>query len=542
MTSAETSWWRTATIYQVYVRSFADSNGDGIGDLRGIQSRLDYLVDLGVDGLWLNPCYVSPQRDHGYDVADYTDIDPDYGTLSDAEELIRAAHERGLRVLLDLVPNHCSTEHAWFSAALAAGPGSVERTRFLFRDGKGLDGSEPPNNWESTFSGPAWTRVTEPDGTPGQWYLHSFDTSQPDFNWRNPEVVEYFDNVLRFWFERGADGFRIDVANRLFKHVDLPDVENPITNPHMADQPELHDIFRRWHDIAASYGPERDMIFVGEIWAPSTEVLGSYVRAGELHQAFYFDLLLQIWDAEAFGITLRRAFDTILSSGSHLAWTLNNHDVWRSVSRYGAGITGSEILPGGNDYTDIAAGLRRARAAALLLLAMPGAVYLYQGEELGLPEVQDLPNEVREDPIWFRSNGEIPGRDGCRVPLPWDSTAPTFGFSPADATAKPWLPQPEWFGQYAASEQSKLDDSTLAVYQRALHRRSELFDADMSLHWLDAGDRDDVLAFRRGTATVVTVFGTHSFTPPAEWGEPVVSSAVAEPGTELPGESTTWLR
>ncbi|MEV6013796.1 glycoside hydrolase family 13 protein [Streptomyces sp. NPDC051976] len=548
---AAAEWWRSAVIYQVYVRSFADGNGDGIGDLTGLRARLDHLSTLGVDGLWLNPCYPSPQADHGYDVADYRDIDPDYGSLADFDALVDEAHARGLKVLMDLVPNHCSSAHPWFLAALAAAPGSPERDRFLFSDGRGPHGELPPNNWKSVFGGPAWTRAAGPDGAPGQWYLHMYDAAQPDFNWRNPEIADMFDEVLRFWFDRGVDGFRIDVAHGLYKHPDLPDWHGQGFNEFAWDQPEVHEIYRRWRQIAQSYGPQRELTLVGEVWVPTAAALVPYLRDDELPQAFFFDLLMQTWDAALFRDSIDRAFAAIGSTGATITWTLANHDVHRAVTRYGITerqphpfpVTAEVAYMRPRGQVDVALGERRARAAIMLLLALPGSHYLYQGEELGLPEVLDLPSEARQDPAWARSGQLDVGRDGCRVPLPWTTDAAGFGFSPSDAAEKPWLPQPQWFAKYALSEQIEDAGSTFALHRGALRTRRELFSAaDGDITWLThPGNRPDVLAFRRGNAVCVTVFGDEGFTVPATWGEMQLSS---QPLCDrvLPGGSTAWTR
>jgi alpha-glucosidase len=543
-------WWRGAAIYQVYLRSFADSNGDGIGDLAGLRSRLDELVDLGVDGLWLNPCYPSPQVDHGYDVADYTDIEPAYGDLAQFDALVADAHGLGLKLLMDLVPNHCSSRHPWFRAALAAAPGSPERERFLFRDGRGEHGELPPNNWVSNLGGPAWTRVPDVDGQPGQWYLHLFDPGQPDFNWRDANVVAMFDDVLRFWFDRGVDGFRIDVAHGLYKQAELSDwTSDEHYNRYSWDQPEVHEVYRRWRRIAEEYAPARELTLVGEIWVPTVTDLAPYLRPDELPQAFFFDLLVQSWDAVSVRSSIRRGLSEIGSTGATITWTLANHDVHRSVTRYG--ITHPDpvdpsldpglvrVRPRGK--VDVELGTRRARAALLLLLALPGSHYLYQGEELGLPEALDLPDEARQDPAWFRTGGRSHGRDGCRVPLPWTSRGPSFGFSPDDATGAPWLPQPEWFGAYARSSQQADADSTLALYRAALHARRSVFQlADPEVSWIDVPGRDDVLAFHRGDAGCVVVFGDQPLRYPPTWGAPLLASAPPPRDGYLPGNSAAW--
>jgi alpha-glucosidase len=523
-------------VYQVYLRSFADSDGDGIGDLPGLRRRLDHLTRLGVDGFWLNPCFPSPGADHGYDVADYRDIDAGFGGLSAFDQLLTEAHERGLKVLLDLVPNHCSTAHPWFQAALAGGPGAPERDRFIFRTGT----NRPPNNWRSVFGGPAWTRLHGTD----QWYLHSYDASQPDFNWRHRDVGAHFEQVLRFWFDRGVDGFRIDVAHRLFKHPDLPDwtLTEQDYNTYAQNQPEVHDVYRCWRRIAEEYG--RDITLVGEVWVPTVEDLARYLRPDELPQAFFFDLLMRQWDGPAFRTSITRGLAEIAATGATVTWTLANHDVHRAVTRFGLRTPGRLDSPDPfavrarvRGEVDVVRGQRRARAAALLVLGLPGSVYLYQGEELGLPEVQELPDDARQDPIWFRSGGQEYGRDGCRVPLPWERDAPSFGFSP-EAADKPWLPQPEWFAGYAVADQWADPGSILRLHAEALRLRRRL-DPGPDLSFVDIPARPDIVAYRRGEVTSVTVFGEEPFTPPAEWGSAVLTSA-GPPGSAVPGESSAW--
>jgi alpha-glucosidase len=417
------SWWRAAAIYQLYVRSFADGDGDGIGDLAGARAHLPYLAALGIDAIWFNPWYPSPMADAGYDISDYRSIDPVFGTLADADALIDQAHAHGIKIIIDVVPNHASDRHPWFVAALAAGPGSAERSRFWFRPGRGADGSLPPNNWQSIFGGPAWTRVTQADGSPGEWYLHLFAPEQPDFNWGSPDVRRDFEDVLRFWFGRGVDGIRIDSAALLCKDVALPDVtgdEQPgPAHPYM-DRDEVHAIYQSWRAVADSY-PGR--MLIGEVWLPDAARLARYVGPGELHTVFNFPYLNCPWDAAA----LREVIDSALALDAPATWVLSNHDVDRVVSRYGRPDTAFDLdrrpyfhsLP-----VDLALGTRRARAAALLTMALPGAIYIYQGEELGLWEVQDIPDELRQDPIWARTHGADPGRDGSRVPMPWAGTEP----------------------------------------------------------------------------------------------------------------------
>lgn len=550
--STPKQWWEDAVVYQVYVRSFRDSNGDGIGDLPGIRAALPELASLSVDAIWLNPCYASPQRDHGYDIADYFEIDPAYGTVDDLAQLIEDAHARGIRVLMDMVANHCSDEHSWFKAALAATPGSPEREHFIFRDGRGADGEQPPNNWQSVFGGPAWTRVLEADGCPGQWYLHAFDRAQPDFNWRNPEVAAYFDEVLTFWFGLGVDGFRIDVAHGHVKSAELADWPGAEDgsgghNYDMWDQPEVHEIFRSWRAIGDRQ-PE-SKYFVGEIWVPSVERLSAYLRSDELHQAFSFELLVQPWD----GPHLRAAIETGLAAASAddgaPAWTLSNHDVHRTVTRYGQ--EQSLDAPAPTDMiaaarrrgsADLELGTRRARAAAALLLALPGTAYLYQGEELGLPEVFDLPDGARQDPIWLRSGGGELGRDGCRVPLPWAAGEPNFGFTPPESRA-PWLPQPEWFRDFAADTQWEDPESTLHLYRRLIRERRVLFGGSESMTWLETGD-PRILAFTRGAGACIVNLGDEPASIPPGWGlGPIVVSTAASAGGSgvVPVDSAAWF-
>ncbi len=536
-------WWRTAVIYQVYPRSFSDSTGDGVGDLPGITSRLDALRELGVDAVWLSPFYVSPQHDGGYDVADYTDVDPLFGTLADFDALLAHAHELGLKLIVDLVPNHSSSDHPWFRAALKAAPGSAERARYLFRDGRGAGGDVPPNNWQSVFGGPAWTRVTEADGTQGQWYLHLFDTSQPDFDWTNSEVHEFFHAVLRFWLDRGVDGFRIDVAHGLVKKAGLPDYTPPAQAaigardpdvPYWA-QPGVHEIFREWHRVLEPYSPPRSLI--GEAWVQPLSKLANWVRPDELQQTFNFEFLETPWDA----VALRKVVDGSLAAfggvGAPSTWVLSNHDVIRHPTRLalappppqgeGLGLT-SPYHP--NDEV----GLRRARAATAFMLALPGSAYLFQGEELGLPEVIDLPDSARQDPTFLRTGGENYGRDGARVPIPWHADAPSNGFGPTDAS---WLPQPAWWADYARDAQRGIPGLTLELYRNAIALRREHHLASGALEWMPS-PAPDALAFRSGAVTVVANAGARPVPLPA--GDVILASGPLGSGM-LPGDTTVWL-
>jgi alpha-glucosidase len=541
------SWSRDAVIYEVYVRSFADSDGDGAGDLLGVVHRLDYLADLGIDAIWLTPFYRSPMADGGYDVADYRAVDARFGTMDDFDKLLVDAHARGLRVVVDLVPNHCSSEHPWFQAAIAAGPGSPERERFHFRRGRGDDGEVPPNDWWSVFGGPAWTRL--PDG---DWYLHLFAPEQPDLNWDHPAVRAEFADVVRFWLDRGVDGLRIDVAHGMVKAPGLPDAdtsEGPAlfggAETPFFDQDGVHDIYREWRSILDSYAPER--IAVAEAWVP-LDRSARYVRAGELHQAFNFGFLGTPWSGPSYRGVIDDSLRAMGAVGAPTTWVMSNHDVVRHVSRLAAGVGG---VPGGVGQADGASvlgdrqvGLRRARAATLLMLALPGSVYLYQGEELGLPEVVDLPAEARQDPIFERTGGTMLGRDGCRVPLPWSGDRPPYGFGPDGSTA--WLPQPAEWARLSVESQRDQPSSTLSLYRHALRLRREL-DAlgDGDLRW-HTEPNSSVLVFERpgpgpGQGVVCAV-NLGSEPVRVVDSAPIIASDPLTADGQLPPDVAAWWR
>lgn len=571
-TSGSAEWWRSAVIYQIYPRSFADGNGDGIGDIPGITARLKHLVRLGVDAIWLSPFYRSPHHDAGYDVADYRDIDPIFGTLDDADALIAEVHRLGLRIVVDLVPNHTSFEHPWFKAALAAGPGSPERSRYIFRDGKGSDGAQPPNDWRSTFGGPAWTRVTEPDGTAGQWYLHLFDESQPDLDWTNPEVHDEFRSILRFWLDRGVDGFRVDVAHGLVKAPGLPDFPAStaaLAPPHdgthgsedgatgagslgpMWDQDGVHEIYREWHEVLAEYDGDRAL--VAEAWVEPLSRLALYVRPDEMQQAFNFSFLTSLWTAPAMRGVITESLHANDAVGAPTTWVLSNHDVVRHPSRLGLPVPGGK--PGGIGIEDLQPdedlGLRRARAASLLMLALPGSAYLYQGEELGLPEHTTLPDDERQDPTWWRSEHTERGRDGCRVPIPWEADAPAYGFSPS---GKSWLSQPESWRRYALDQQRCVPGSTFEVYRAALGLRREYHLGTGSLAWVDGlapGAADSLVAFVNREVLVVTNIGSAPVSLKGTDLEVLISSTDLPDGeaggvggmeVTVPPDVTVWVR
>ncbi|MFI9358091.1 glycoside hydrolase family 13 protein [Streptomyces lydicus] len=512
-------WWRDAVIYQVYVRSFADSDGDGVGDLRGARERLPYLRDLGVDAVWLTPFYASPQADGGYDVADYRAVDPLFGNLQDADDLIRTAHDLDLRVIVDIVPNHTSDRHPWFLDP------ELARQRYVFRPGKGEHGELPPNDWESVFGGPAWTRTDRSD-----WYLHLFAPEQPDLNWDNPDVHAEFEAVMRFWLDLGVDGFRVDVAHGMVKASGLPDIGHGqqaklIGNQVLPffDQDGVHAIHRTWRRLLDGYGEThgRQVIGVAEAWAPTAERLALYVRPDELHQAFNFQFLNAPWQADALRAVIDASLAATTSVGAPTTWVLSNHDVVRHTTRLGGG-------------------LARARAATLLMLALPGSAYLYQGEELGLPEVTDLPDDVRQDPAFFRGSqagGQDGFRDGCRVPLPWSGEAPPYGFG----TGGSWLPQPTDWAALTVDAQTGDPASTLELYRTALGLRRRLPGlGDGSMSWQPAPD--GVLAFTRPGLLCTVNTLPHDVGLPSP-GTPLLSSApVTVNGSVavLPGDSCIW--
>jgi alpha-glucosidase len=509
-------WWRDAVVYEVYIRSFADSDGDGVGDLEGIRAHLDHLVDLGVDAVWITPFYPSPMADHGYDVADYVDIEPEFGDLAGFDRLLADAHAKDLRIIVDLVPNHTSSEHAWFREAVA-NPSSPMRGRYYFRDGR--DGGEsPPNNWTSVFGGPAWTR----DPASGQWYLHLFDAGQPDLNWRNPEVHEEWRQILRFWLDRGVDGFRIDVAHALYKSAALADettvavAGGPGANPRSQvwDQPEVVDVFRDWRTITDSYDGDRMM--VGEVFILDVDRVKRYVGDDRLHQAFNFTVFRTPWGAAALRATIEKA----IGAFDPPTWVLSNHDLTRHVTRYGGGELGR----------------RRGLAVTAVLLALPGSPYLYQGEELGLDET-DVPPERRTDPTWFRSNGALVGRDGCRTPIPWTAAGSGHGFT----TGEPWLPMPP----ESATQAVDAEPAVLVAYREMLAvRRSLRGSLGNAVTWLDTPR--DVLAFRRdGDLVCVLNTATEAVELPVS-GELLLATddaASVDGGTvTVPAASAVWLR
>ncbi|HEY2543368.1 MAG TPA: alpha-amylase family glycosyl hydrolase [Gaiellaceae bacterium] len=526
-------WWRDAVVYQVYVRSFGDANGDGIGDLAGVRARLPYLRDLGVDALWFNPWYPSPGADAGYDISDYRSVDPAFGTLLEAEGLIGEARALGIRTIVDIVPNHVSNEHPWFRAALTSEPGSPERARFWFRPGKGANGEEPPNGWQSIFGGSAWTRT----GDDGEWYLHLFAPEQPDLNWTHEDVWAEHEEVLRFWFDRGAAGVRIDSAALLMKDPDLAEEtagagpgEHPFT-----DRDALHDVYRRWRAIADSYDEPR--MLVGEIWLPDADRFARYLRPDELHTAFNFDFLGCPWDSDRMRASIDGALAAHAPVDAPATWVLSNHDVTRPVTRYGRDDTSFafESKREGTP-TDLRRGLRRARAAALLAMALPGSLYVYQGEELGLPEVEDIPGERKQDPMWLRSGGVDPGRDGCRIPIPWSGETPPYGFSPDGV--RTWLDQPDGWAELTVEAESNDPGSMLSLYRAGLRLRKQAPWGAGEFRWIPFDG--EVVAFARGDAfTCLVNFGPEPVALPP--GADVLIASNDLEGGAVPQDTTVWL-
>ncbi|MEE4022645.1 alpha-amylase family glycosyl hydrolase [Gordonia sp. PKS22-38] len=531
---ADTTWWKSAIFYQIYPRSFSDMNGDGVGDLAGVIDKLGYLELLGVDAIWLSPIMRSPMADHGYDVSDPRDIDPLFGDIAIFDELITEAHDRDIRVTMDLVPNHTSDQHPWFVAALAAEPGSAERARYIFRDGRGENGDEPPNNWHSVFGGPAWTRVPDPDGSPGQWYLHIFAAEQPDLNWENPEVFDDLETTLRFWLDRGVDGFRIDVAHGMAKPADLPDmdVESAGLLQNSDDDPRfnnyaVHDIHRKIRTVLDDYPGAAN---VGEIWVDDNERFAEYLRPDELHLGFNFRLAKAAFDTKSIRDAIENSLESVLSVDGTPTWTLSNHDVEREVTRYGR-------LGDGTDGVDVDVdlGILRARAMLLVELALPGTVFIYNGAELGLPNAE-LPDEALQDPVWERSGHTERGRDGCRVPLPWEGFEPPYGFS---TTPDTWLPIPDDWTRFTVEAQLEDVGSTLSLYRQAIEMRYQRteFDGD-TVEWY--GAPEGCLAFRRSVGHLICALNTSDVPVPLPPGEVLLSSYPLIDG-QLAPNSAAWL-
>ncbi|MGB8021250.1 MAG: alpha-amylase family glycosyl hydrolase [Candidatus Nanopelagicales bacterium] len=538
-------WWRHAVFYQVYPRSFSDSDDDGVGDLRGIAQRMPYLARLGVDALWLGPCFASPQVDHGYDISDYRAIDPLFGTLADMDDLIDAAHAHGVRLTLDLVPNHTSEQHAWFQAALTAGRGSAQRERYLFRDGRGPNGSEPPNNWRSAFGGPSWTRIAEPDGTAGQWYYHLFAAEQPDLNWRNPEVLAEFTDVLRFWLDRDIDGFRIDVSDALIKDFSTGDSWSGAPNIPKDDACGVHDLYREFRRVMDAYPGDR--VAVLETGAQA-DVVALFLRPDEMHLAFDFQFLRAGLDGPALRAAIESSLAANAAVGASTAWVTDNHDTPRSVSRLGRDVVvaGTEAsgpkAPGVSPEVNLELGTRRSRALALILLALPGAAFIYNGQELGLPDVDDLPEEALQDPVWARSEHSVRGRDGCRIPMPWEATGANLGFT--GEGIRPWLPIPRDWAALSVAAQEQDAGSMLSLYRRALAiRRVSSALGRGALEWVSTRDESqerlvfDLVGAGQTVRVVANLSRAAADLPDGE----VLLACVPLESRQLPPDAAAWV-
>ncbi len=505
-TRSAAPWWEGAVGYQIYVRSFADSNGDGMGDLRGIAERLDYLSWLGADAVWITPFYPTPGHDHGYDVSNYCDVAPCHGDIADFDRLVERAHTLGLRVIIDIVPNHTSIAHDWFVEA-RKGRDSPDRDRYIWAD-PAADGG-PPNNWVSHFGGPAWTL----DEVSGQYWCHLFLPEQPDLNWRSEQVLESFDQILRWWIERGIDGFRIDVASGLVKDAELRD--NPQLAPvhdamdpfeafaafehrHDMDQPETLEVYRRWHRICESHG----VMLLGEVGLAVPERVARYVAPGVLDRAFFLPTSWIKWQPADMLAMLKDMF-AVAPNG--VSWVLSNHDRRRVAERFGSGDVGS----------------RRALAVTTLMMALGGTPFLYQGEELGLSDGTLAPG-AEQDPVSVRNPGAVNGRDGCRTPMPWDSSAHN-GFS----SAPPWIAaHPRPADQTVAAQRP---DPTAVVHRYrellAVRRRcSALWQAPA--HWINGSDPLVVALVRGSTVTVANLSDRQA--------EVSLDSAIVDPsGSEI---------
>jgi alpha-glucosidase len=539
-TETSLQWWHKAVLYEVYLRSFADADDDGVGDIAGLISRLPYIKELGVDAVWISPWYVSPMLDGGYDVRNYFDTDPLFGSLEDVKNLIDASHDLGLRVVLDLVANHCSSQHPWFQSALVSGEGSKERNRFYFKNGRGEGGEEPPNDWKSIFGGPAWTRTQNPDGTPGQWYFNLFDSSQPDLNWKNEDVLNQFDEILRFWFDRGVDGFRLDAVSAIGKDDDYrdmgfapddlyrPDIWGPVP---FYDAEGVHDVLRRWRSVAHEYPVEK--FLVGEVVVRDVDRLARYLRRDELQSTLSFDLCKIVWDANAFRQMINTLHSACLERRSWMTWTLSSHDEKRSVSRYSQDGPAEGVL---GDVTPI--GHERARSAYLLALALPGSACIYQGEELGLWEVMDIPEDKLQDPIYFRTGKRELGRDGCRVPLPWEKEGSSLGFGTSHET---WLPQPEGWAEVSVATQLDDASSTLRFFRSILALRSIIFaDDEWAVIWEPSPE--GVLVLRRGPEIRCVVNFSGAPFRIDEGEEALVSSSALTDERFIGVNNGAWLR
>ena len=558
--SKDKNWWRQAVVYQIYPRSFKDSNGDGLGDIKGITSKIDYLSSLSLDAVWLSPFYPSALVDGGYDVDDYRDVDPKLGSLADFDEMLTKLHEAGIRIFVDVVPNHSSNLHAWFKEAIAAEPGSAARSRYIFRDGKGANGELPPTDWPSHFAPSAWTHESKMGGKHNQWYCHLFAPEQPDWNWDNREIEEDFLKTLKFWADRGVDGFRIDVAHAMKKDLSEPLKSQPRFASHkeldaakgtnvLFDRNEVHEVYKEWRKLFNQYDPPRVAVAEANV---SAEALVKYASTEELGQSFNFEFLDAAFNAYEFKTIIDRALGYAKKNGSSTTWCLNNHDQMRPATKFGLLPTVDRIRwrnsNGTSSPLDEKLGTQSAVAASMLIMALPGCTYIYQGEELGIHEVMDIPEDQIQDPQYLRNLKADKGRDGCRVPLPWTKSGSSFGFGDGGAH----LPQPKNFGDYSLEVESADPSSPLSIFRKALALRKNLITAE-EITWHETGD-NSVLHFSRPNGLhCITNFGRnhynfdgigeviHASGPLAEKGVYLVHG-VETTGNDLPPATTVWIQ
>jgi alpha-glucosidase len=543
--SKDKNWWRQAAIYQIYPRSFADTDGNGIGDLKGVTSKVDYLASLSLDAVWLSPFYPSPLADGGYDVADYRNVDPKLGTLEDFDEMLAALHARGIRVFVDIVPNHSSHIHQWFKDAIDSTPGSKERARYIFRDGRGANGEIPPTDWPSHFAPSAWTHESAWGGKHNQWYMHWFAPEQPDWNWDNPEVEADFLATLKFWADRGVDGFRIDVAHALKKDLSEPlrmratmeydAPQNLEGTGILMDRNEVLDVYRTWRKLFNSYDPPRVAVAEANVH-PSRMPL--YASEDTLGQSFDFRFIDAAFTARNYKECVSQSLELAKKNKSSTTWTLGNHDQMRYATKLGLHPIVDRndwLLSHGQSHpVDFEIGTRCSVAANLFILALPGCTYIYQGDELGIHEVANIPFDQVQDPVYLRNLKQAKGRDGARVPLPWTRGDKNFGFG----TGTPHLPQPEWFADFSVEAESGDSGSPLEIFRAALKLRRELQCAE-EITWHETTS-EDVLHFSRPNGwNCITNFRASKYPMPP--GEIILASSPLIDGKIAAG-TTIWFK
>ena len=543
--SNDKNWWRQAAIYQIYPRSFADNDGNGIGDLKGVTAKVDYLASLSLDAVWLSPFYPSALADGGYDVDDYRNVDPKLGTLADFDEMLAALHGAGIRVFVDIVPNHSSNLHQWFKDAIAAEPGSGERARYIFRDGRGASGEIPPTDWPSHFAPSAWTHESTWGGKHNEWYMHWFAPEQPDWNWDNPEIEADFLTTLKFWADRGVDGFRVDVAHALKKDLSEPlrmratmEYEAPQTldgTGILMDRNEVFEVYRSWRKLFNTYDPPRVAVAEANVH-PSRMPL--YASEETLGQSFDFRFIDAAFSARTYKDCVSQSLELAKKNNSSTTWTLGNHDQMRYATKLGLHpiVDRNEwLLSNGQSHpVDFEIGTRCSVAGNLFILALPGCTYIYQGDELGIHEVADIPVDQIQDPVYLRNHKQAKGRDGARVPLPWTQGGTNFGFG----AGTPHLPQPQWFGDFSVEAESGVAGSPLEIFRKALKLRRELQCAE-EITWHQTSS-EDVLHFSRPNGwNCITNFKAHKYSIPA--GEVILASTPIVDG-KISAGTTVWFK